>query len=253
MLKIEKDWAQSAVFYQIYPLGFCGAPFHNDGVTVPRISQSKGMDSPSAKTGHWRHLLFPGVRIRFPRLRYPGLPEDSTAGWAPMRILRKSVTPCMKRVSGWCWTACSTMWAGASGLSRMCCDKREASSVSGLVPSSISDGNNGYNDGLWYEGWEGHFELVKLNLRNPAVVDYLLESRPGQWVEEFDIDGLRLDVAYLLDENFMRRLHSYVRAKDEGFFLLGEMIHGDYKRIVNPEMLDSATNYECYKGLYSSL
>ena len=50
-------------------------------------------------------------------------------------------------------------------------------------------------------------------------------------MEEFSIDGLRLDVAYLLDENFMRRLHSYVRQRDEGFFLLGEMIHGDYKRM----------------------
>ena len=71
-------------------------------------------------------------------------------------------------------------------------------------------------------------------------------------MDEFNIDGLRLDVAYLLDENFMRRLHSTVKSRDEGFFLLGEMIHGDYKRIVNPVMLDSATNYECYKGLYSA-
>ena len=37
------------------------------------------------------------------------------------------------------------------------------------------DGNSCYNDGFWYEGWEGHFELVKLNLQNPAVVDYLLD------------------------------------------------------------------------------
>lgn len=37
------------------------------------------------------------------------------------------------------------------------------------------------------------------------------------------------------------------------FFLVGEMLHGDYTRLVNGEMLHSATNYECYKGLYSSL
>ena len=60
------------------------------------------------------------------------------------------------------------------------------------------DGNSGYNDGFWYEGWEGHYELVKLNLRNPAVVDYLLDC-VRFWVETFDIDGLRLDVAYSLD------------------------------------------------------
>ena len=67
------------------------------------------------------------------------------------------------------------------------------------------DGNSNYNDGLWYEGWEGNYDLVKLNLRNPQVADYLLESIRG-WVEEFDIDGLRLDVAYSLDEDFVRRL-----------------------------------------------
>lgn len=33
---------------------------------------------------------------------------------------------------------------------------------------------------------------------------------------------------------------------------MGEIIFGDYKRWANPEMLDSVTNYECYKGIYSS-
>ena len=36
------------------------------------------------------------------------------------------------------------------------------------------------------------------------------------------------------------------------FWLMGEMIHGDYNSIVSPEMLHSATNYECFKGIYSS-
>ena len=30
-------WAYESVFYQIYPLGFCGAPFENDGVLTHRI------------------------------------------------------------------------------------------------------------------------------------------------------------------------------------------------------------------------
>ena len=30
-------WAYESVFYQIYPLGFCGAPFENDGVPEHRI------------------------------------------------------------------------------------------------------------------------------------------------------------------------------------------------------------------------
>lgn len=108
-----------------------------------------------------------------------------------------------------------------------------------------------YNDGFWYEGWEGHFELVKLNLQNPAVVDYLMEC-VKYWIDEFDIDGLRLDVAYSLDHNFMRRLRSYTQELKPDFALIGEVLFGDYNIIVNDEMLHSCTNYECYKGLYSS-
>ena len=32
-------WAYESVFYQIYPLGFCGAPFENDGIATKRISK----------------------------------------------------------------------------------------------------------------------------------------------------------------------------------------------------------------------
>ena len=93
--------------------------------------------------------------------------------------------------------------------------------------------------------------MVKLNLQNPAVVDYLLECIKF-WINTFDIDGLRLDVAYSLDHNFMRRLRSYTQELKPDFALIGEVLFGDYNIIVNDEMLHSCTNYECYKGLYSS-
>lgn len=112
--------------------------------------------------------------------------------------------------------------------------------------------DSGYGDGFWYDGWEGHYELVRLNLHCEQVVQYLLDCVAG-WVREFDIDGLRLDVAYCLDHAFMRRLRRHVDGLKPAFFLVGEMLHGDYKAIVQPGMLDSATNYECYKGMYSSL
>lgn len=115
----------------------------------------------------------------------------------------------------------------------------------------INDGNSCYNDGFWYEGWEGHYELVKLNLYNPAVKEYLKEVITG-WVKEFDIDGLRLDVAYCLDLNFLKELHGHCKWLKNDFCLMGETLHGDYNRWMNPEMLDSVTNYECYKGLFSS-
>lgn len=113
------------------------------------------------------------------------------------------------------------------------------------------DGNSNYGDGFWYEGWEGHFELVKLNLDNPAVRDHLLDA-VGMWMEEFGIDGIRLDVAYMLNRTFMKNLVDFARDRNPEMVFIGEMLHGDYSTLVNHHMLDSATNYECYKGLYSS-
>ena len=40
-------WAYNETFYQIYPIGFCGAPVHNDGVTEHRI----------LKIGEWAEYL----------------------------------------------------------------------------------------------------------------------------------------------------------------------------------------------------
>jgi glycosidase len=107
-------------------------------------------------------------------------------------------------------------------------------------------------DPFWFEGWEGHYELVKLNLHNQAVREHIFACVAG-WVQQFGIDGLRLDVAYMLDHGFLRALRGFVKSLQPDFFLLGEAIHGDYNQLVNPETLDSCTNYECYKGVYSSI
>lgn len=83
------------------------------------------------------------------------------------------------------------------------------------------------------------------------MTDYLLDCVRG-WIEEFDIDGLRLDVAYSLDHNFMRSLRHFTTELKPDFALIGEVLFGDYNLIVNDELLHSCTNYECYKGIYSS-
>ncbi|HEX3052344.1 MAG TPA: alpha-amylase family glycosyl hydrolase, partial [Aggregatilineaceae bacterium] len=86
---------------------------------------------------------------------------------------------------------------------------------------------------------------------NPAVRDHLFQAI-RMWVRDFGIDGLRLDVADCLELDFLRDLSAFCRALRPDFWLMGEVVHGDYRKWVNPETLDSVTNYECYKGLYSS-
>lgn len=105
-------------------------------------------------------------------------------------------------------------------------------------------------DSFGYEAWQGHFELPCLNLWNPEVKQYLFDVIRF-WIDEFDIDGIRLDCANVLDFGFMKELRSQTSAMKEDFWLMGEVIHGDYSRWVNQEMLHSVTNYELHKGLYS--
>ncbi|MEG7531156.1 MAG: alpha-amylase family glycosyl hydrolase [Hungatella sp.] len=105
-------------------------------------------------------------------------------------------------------------------------------------------------DSFCYDAWQGHFELPCLNLSHPAVKQYLWDVI-GDWIREFNIDGIRLDCANVMDFGFMKELRSQTSHMKEDFWLMGEVIHGEYARWVNPDMLHSVTNYELHKGLYS--
>jgi cyclomaltodextrinase len=108
-----------------------------------------------------------------------------------------------------------------------------------------------YDTPFWYEGWQGHYDLVKLNVHNPEVKAHLFHA-VQMWMDMFAIDGLRLDAADVLDLAFQQELAAFCRDIRPDFWLMGEVIHGNYRRWVNSQTLSSVTNYEVYKGLYSS-
>jgi cyclomaltodextrinase len=111
--------------------------------------------------------------------------------------------------------------------------------------------NGPFSDGFSYESWRGFAILPKLNMQNQAVRDYMLDVARF-WISEFDIDGIRLDCADVLDFEFMKQLRHVTTEMKQDFWLMGEVIHGDYGRWVNPEMLHSVTNYELHKGIFSA-
>ena len=242
-------WAYEGIFYQIYPIGFCGAPTANDGKTVSRILKLKEWSSYLESLGVSSILLNPifesdnhGYDTRdYKKIDCRlGTNEDFADVCKDLHAhnVRIVLDGVFNHVGRGFWAFKDVQ------------EKKWDSPYKDWFCINF-DGDSCYNDGFWYEGWEGHFELVKLNLANPAVVDYLLECVKG-WIDEFDIDGLRLDVAYCLDRNFMKRLRTYCQELKPDFALIGEVLFGDYNQIVNNEMLHSCTNYECYKGIYSS-
>ncbi|MBQ5883653.1 MAG: alpha-amylase, partial [Clostridia bacterium] len=111
-------------------------------------------------------------------------------------------------------------------------------------------GNNSFNDGFSYENWGGYDLLAKLNQKNPAVRDYICDVIRF-WVKEFDIDGLRLDAADVMDFDYMKSLRRTANEVKPDFWLMGEVIHGNYSRWANEGTLHSVTNYMLHKALYS--
>ncbi|GBU25547.1 hypothetical protein R83H12_02197 [Fibrobacteria bacterium R8-3-H12] len=102
-----------------------------------------------------------------------------------------------------------------------------------------------------YNTWAGFYELPKFNLQNAEAKKYLLDAALF-WIDNFDIDGMRLDAADVLDFNFMRELRQITGARKADFWLMGEVVHGDYSKWVNDSMLHSVTNYVLYKSIFSS-
>jgi glycosidase len=111
--------------------------------------------------------------------------------------------------------------------------------------------DNNYNDGFSYDGWAGHNSLVKLNLDASEVREYIL-GIVKYWIEEFNIDGLRLDAANVMSVDFLQELSSFGKKIKNRFWLLGEIVVGDYRLLANENCLDSVTNYELHKSLWSS-
>ena len=92
--------------------------------------------------------------------------------------------------------------------------------------------------------------LVKLNQHNPEVQNYICDVIRF-WVSEFDIDGIRLDAADVLDFGFMRALRSLANTVKPDFWLMGEVIHGNYSMWVNDQTLHSVTDYQLHQALFS--
>lgn len=243
-------WQYESVFYQIYPLGFCGAPEGNDGKTIGRIR--KVFDWIDYISGLGVNVVLLNPIFQSDRHGYDT--RDYTQIDCRLGINKDFIELCEALhthgirvvLDGVFNHVGRGFWAFQDVLNH-----REASIYKDWFYIRF-DQDNAYHDGLHYEGWEGHYDLVKLNLKNHNVVEYLLKCVRG-WINEFDIDGLRLDVAYCIDKDFLGKLRKCCGEIKPDFFLMGEIIFGDYRQIVNSDMLNSCTNYECYKGIYSSL
>lgn len=243
-------WYDEAVFYHIYPLGLTGAPKENSYGTpehrlntlIPWISHMKEIGCNAVYIGP----LFESVGHGYETTDYKKL--DSRLG--TNEDLTNYVAKCHEQgirvILDGVFNHTGRDFFAFQDIKK----NRENSPYKDWYCNVNFWGNNEYNDGFSYENWGGYNLLVKLNQHNPAVRDYICDVIRF-WVSEFDIDGIRLDAADVLDFEYMKSLRHTANEVKPDFWLMGEVIHGDYTRWVNEGTLHSVTNYNLHKALYS--
>jgi cyclomaltodextrinase / maltogenic alpha-amylase / neopullulanase len=249
-------WANDAIFYHVYPLGFCGAPRRNDLISAPedrldRLTRDLPRVSGLGFTALYLGPLFESVSHGYDPASWRTVDRrlgtaDALRGLCDearrlgMRVVFDGVFNHTGREHPW-FRELYALGESAPG------------STAAARYASVRPGRSPFGDPFAYEGWAGNFDLVKLDLGNPEVSDELIGAALS-WIDDYCIDGIRLDACDCLDMGFLRKLSAACRSRKADFWLMGEVVAGDYRKWAGAEggTLDSITNYECYKGLWSS-
>ena len=245
-------WYERGVFYHMYPLGMTGAPKHNtEEAVVDRFEELDQWIPHIQELGCNAVYIGPlfessshGYDTRDYKLVDRRLGDNSSF----QTFVKTCHEAGIKVVVDGVFNHTGREFFAFKDIQ----EKREASPYKDWYKGVNFGWGSPLGDSFGYEAWQGHFELPCLNLWNSEVRQYLFDVIRF-WVSEFDIDGIRLDCANVLDFNFMKELRAETGRMKEDFWLMGEVIHGEYSRWVNDEMLHSVTNYELHKSIYSGL
>ena len=244
------NWINEAIMYNIYPLGFVGAPRDNDFKLEYRLDKIYDWIENFKNLGINALVfnpVFESTRHGYDTIDYYKIDSRLGDNESFKKICDELHKNGIRVILDGVFNHVGRDFFAFKDLQK----NRESSPYRSWFMNLNFSGNNRYNDGFCYEGWAGYIDLVKLNLDNKTVADHLIGAVEF-WIEKFGIDGLRLDAADCVNIEFFKRLRSTCYSLKPDFWLYGEIIGGDYNRWANDAALHSVTNYECYKGIYSS-
>ena len=243
---------QNSIFYHIYPPGACAAPHHNDFLTEPqpRLRQILGwLDHIQSLGANALYLgpVFESGSHGYDTADYFHIDRRLGNRADLAELSRKLHARGMHLVLDGVFNHVGrNFWAfrdvQANG---------QNSPYKNWFADLRFDQRSPFDDPFSYAAWNGHFDMIKLNLSEPPVKQHLFDAI-RMWKEEFQIDGIRLDAADALSFDFLRELRAFTNQLDPNLWLMGEVIHGDYRQWANPATLHATTNYELYKSLFSS-
>lgn len=251
MQRSSVDWVDHAIWWHVYPLGFCGAPIRD--VTSRETTH---------RLPHLTSWLPYAVDLGCSGLLLGPVFESTSHGYDTTDYLRLD-----PRLGDDADLDALIAEAKEKGL-RIVLDGvfnhvgREHPAFQGVLEQGPSAPEADWFHLTWPQEWapgvepeyatfEGHGGLVALDHSSPAV-EQLVVDVMLHWLRR-GIDGWRLDAAYAVPPEFWARVLPRVREEFPSAWFLGEVIHGDYVDIVRRSTIDSLTQYELWKAIWSSL
>lgn len=247
-----KNSITDSVFYHIYPLGLCGCPQKNDfacpaGSGIRRLAEDLPRLSDLGINSIYIGPLFESSGHGYDTVDYfyvdRRLGNNEDFAFFVQKCHEKNISVIVDAVFN---------HTGRDFFAFKDLIKNGANSIFKDWYANLDFSKSScYGDCFNYEGWAGCMDLVKFNLDNPDVKNHIFAA-VEHWIKDFGIDGLRLDAADVMSKNFLDQLRYFCQEQKKDFFLVGEVVHGNYCDWVSESRLHSVTNYELYKGMWSS-
>jgi glycosidase len=243
----DRSWAAEAVWWQVYPLGFAGAPAGGPAGSrvCHRLRQLESWLQYAADLGCCGLLLgpvFASLTHGYDTTDHfridPRLGDDADFARLAAAARRHGLPIVMDGVF-------HHVGRGFAMFARAQADGPDSEAARWFRPRRDPDGS------VSYDSFEGHDQLVALNHREPAVAAHVTAVM-NYWLDR-GASGWRLDAAYAVPPAFWREVLPAVRSRHPTAWFTAEMIHGDYARYAADSGIASITQYELWKAIWSSL
>ncbi|MDO4411499.1 alpha-amylase family protein [Cutibacterium sp.] len=234
-------WVDYLIGWHVYPLGFVGAP------------KKLESDEVCHRLGHLEAWLDHAVALGCSGLALGPVFASASHGYDTLDYF--SIDPRLGDETDFNHLVRSAHSRGLSVLLDGVFN--HVSSQNQLVKAALAGGPNSDVGRMvrWQDGqldvFEGHSDLVALNHDNPVVRD-LVARVMNYWCDR-GVDGWRLDAAYCVTSEFWATVLPMVRKNHPDVWIFGEVIHGDYPGIIKASGMDSLTQYELWKAIWSAI
>jgi len=247
----NRDWAKNTVWWHLYPLGFCGAPIRPGQEGFP------GLDAePTPRLRRLINWLDFALDLGINGLILGPIFASTSHGYDTLDHFRIDPRLGTERDFDDLVAACQErgiaivldgVFSHVSTYHPWLRDDM----TKGQGASDLFDIDWNAPGGPRPRVWEGHGGLARLN-HNSETAKNLVSSIMLHWLAR-GVDGWRLDAAYSVPQQFWAQVIPTVRERFPGAWFLGEVLHGDYASYARTNHVDSVTQYELWKSIWSSI